>query len=143
MRKLLLLSCLFAAMSSHAADDGGNYAVWGLGRSSCHQFLRSAEVTDTGGGPTRKAYRTYVMGYLTAFNTVQDDTYSAIGAQTLADVFKWLEGHCENHQMDSFDHAVQELLRANYDKRHRVPPGHSQGWGRTGTNPGAAETSAP
>ena len=106
------------------ADGDGNYAIWGLGRDSCHRFVQSTE------SDARKHYEMFVMGYLTAFNTLREDTYSATGERTLQVSLDWLREYCANNQMESFDRAIQQLLTATYDSRDQIPPGKQHRWGR-------------
>ena len=118
----LLLQLLVASV--WAADAAGNYAIWGAGRESCYRFLQSRERDST------DRYKIFVMGYLTAFNTLSEETYSATGAQTLDVSLDWLADYCDLHQMDSFDRAIQQMITAGYDSRQQVPPGRERGWGR-------------
>ena len=112
------------AWHAHAADAAGNYAIWGVGGSSCHQFLKSAN------DESRNRYRVFVMGYLTAFNTLTAETYSATGAQTLEVSIDAIEAYCIVHQMDSFDRAIQQLLTSLYASRAQEPPNGERAWGR-------------
>jgi len=112
-----------------AADAAGNYAIWGVGRSSCHQYLQSP------GNDAHDRYKVFVMGYLTAFNTLQEDTYNATGAQPLGESLVWLSDYCKTHQMESFNRAIQQMLSTLYESRQRVPPGRERGWGRTTVKP--------
>ncbi len=107
-----------------AADAAGNYAIWGVGKASCYRFLQS-----TIDAPDDR-YKVFVMGYLTAFNTLSEETYNATGTQTLDVSLVWLADYCELHQMDSFDRAIQQMISTTYDSRQRVPPGRERGWGR-------------
>lgn len=109
-----------------AADDAGNYAIWGVGRASCNQYVKSNNAT------TDERYKVFLMGYLTAVNTLSDDTYNVTGSQPLDKTLAWLTDYCGTHQMDSFDRAVQQLVEAGFESRQRVPPGHERGWGRAG-----------
>jgi len=122
---VLLMSAV--AKYAVAADPAGNYAIWGVGRASCHQYLKSADATED----TR--YKVFLMGYLTAFNTLSEDTYSATGPQPLDESLAWLSDYCGAHQMDSFDRAVQQLVDERFETRQRVPPGRERGWGRAAT----------
>lgn len=119
----LLLATPLAAM---AADAAGNYAIWGVGRASCNQYVKSHNATND------ERYKIFLMGYLTAVNTLSDDTYNVTGSQPLDAALGWLTEYCGAHQMDSFDRAVQQLVEAGFDTRQRVPPGYERGWGRTG-----------
>jgi hypothetical protein len=124
----------FVAFPAAAADAAGNYAIWGVGRASCHQYLKSAD------GDFHDRYRVFVMGYLTAFNTLSEDTYNATGTQSLEKSLVWLSDYCEMHQMESFNRAIQQLLSTSYESRDRVPPGRERGWGRAAVT---QEPSAP
>ena len=128
---LLLLSCCYSGGVT-AADNAGNYAIWGVGRASCHQFLKSRkDDSDT-------RFRVFLMGYLTAFNTLRDNTYDITAGRSIIDSLQWIETYCESHQMDAFDRAIQQLLDHRYAARHQVPPGQARGWGRaTSTEPTA------
>ena len=124
-RKIICALLLqIAACRAHAADAAGNYAIWGVGGSSCHQFLKSAN------DESRNHYRVFVMGYLTAFNTLTAETYSATGAQTLEVSIDAIEAYCIVHQMDSFDRAIQQLLTSLYASRVQESPNGKRAWGR-------------
>ncbi len=118
---------LSVSINTLAADKAGNYAIWGLGGSSCFAFLKAQDAQKV------DAYRTYLMGYLTAFNTLSEDTYSATGAQPLPVSIRSLRRYCAEHQMDSFDRAIQQTLGAIYSSRQRESPGSKQPWGRPGS----------
>lgn len=122
-------ACLVASVAT-ASDGEGNYAIWGAGSRSCNQFTRAA--ADATQLPT---YRDYVMGYLTAFNTLAPDTYDAVGGQTLEATLSWVDSYCEQHKMDSFERALGQMVVARHEQRMRVPPGASRGWGNGSTVP--------
>lgn len=114
-----------------AADRQGNYAIWGAGGQSCHQFaLSDQDVSKTA------PYRDYLMGYLTAFNAFAPDTYDATGGVTLEATLTWLRRYCDAHAMDSFERAVGQMLLTQHAARTRLPPGTSAGWGDARAPPG-------
>jgi hypothetical protein len=117
------------AGAAFAADAAGNYAIWGVGRSSCHQFVESLSAT------SGERYRIYLTGYLTAFNTLREDTYNATGGQSLDLSVGWLADYCELHQMESFDRAIKQMLSSQFESRQQVPPGRERGWGRPAADP--------
>ena len=119
--------CCFAP-ALLAADGAGNYAIWGAGARSCNQFL----LADDDG---QAAFKHFLMGYLTAQNTVQDDTYDTTGHMSLDKVLVWLNDYCGLHKLDSFEHAVVQFLAAHYDSRLRRPPGARSGWGDPASAP--------
>jgi len=121
MRICGILLILGIAFPAFATDKNGNYAIWGVGSSSCIKYttLRAAnDVND---------YETFIMGYLTAYNHMADETYSISGAMTMDEVLTWLDGECELKPTSAFDQAVIEFIVTHHDKRSKYPPG---GFGR-------------
>ena len=118
------------AASAPAADNTGNYAIWGTGARSCNQFL-SAEADAAG----RLAFRHFLMGYLSAQNTIQDDTYDTTGQMSLDDVLVWLNDYCDTHKLDSFERAISQFLVEHYDSRLRHAPGAPASWGNPANVP--------
>ncbi|MGE0485862.1 MAG: hypothetical protein AB7Q81_17075 [Gammaproteobacteria bacterium] len=117
-----------------AADDAGNYAIWGAGGRSCNQFEKSAEDS-----VARGAFKDYLMGYLTAYNALAPGTYNALGEMTLESALAWLDGYCDEHRMDSFDRAITQLVIGRHEQRQRgAGGGASGGWGRNATEAPAA-----
>jgi len=125
-----VLACIVSGMAL-AADGQGNYAIWGTGGRSCNQFTHARAET-----AKLAPFRDYMMGYLTAFNTLVPDTYDALGGQSLEVSLEWLGEYCGEHKMDSFERAVGQLLQARHDQRARIPPGASRGW--SGAPPASA-----
>lgn len=107
-----------------AADSGGNYAIWPLGASSCHRYGTTAA-----DAAKRQPYRDFLTGYLTAYNTLADDTYNALGDMKLSDAMAWLDDYCDLHKLDGFERAIQQLVTARHDARRRGMDGQHS-WGR-------------
>ena len=124
---LALLLCLAANNPAFSADAAGNYAIWGLGQSSCHKFNKAREQNET------RQYKDYLMGYLTAFNTLSDDTYNIAGKTKLGEVEAWIASYCDLHQIESFNRAIQQYATENFESRLTVPLGSGQGWGAKST----------
>lgn len=127
--KRLVLALLIGgnALPVPAADDAGNYAIWGMGGRSCNQFQRSAADADA-----RAPFRDFLMGYLTAYNALTPATYNALGTMSLEDALDWLDDYCGLHKLDSFDRALGQLLVAHHATRAANGAG-SGGWGRPAT----------
>lgn len=117
-----IFACLVSCALS-AADGQGNYAIWGAGGRSCNQFSQSRP-----DAAKLATFRDYLMGYLTAFNTLAPDTYDALGGESLETSLNWLDEYCGQHKMDSFERAVGQLLLTRHEQRSRTPPGTSRGW---------------
>ena len=117
-----VLACLLSC-ASLAADGQGNYAIWGAGGRSCNQFVQSRP------DPAKLApFRDYLMGFLTAVNSLAPDTYDALGGKSLETSLDSLRDYCDAHKMDSFERAIGQLLLSQHDQRSRTPPGSSHGW---------------
>ncbi|MBK8960814.1 MAG: hypothetical protein IPM80_20945 [Proteobacteria bacterium] len=114
-----IVACLTSGLAP-AADHQGNYAIWGAGGRSCHQFAQARP-----DAAKLATFRDYLMGYLTAVNTLAPDTYDALGGESLETSLSWLADYCGEHKMDSFERAVGQLLVARHDQRLQSPP--SQG----------------
>lgn len=126
MKHLVLSAALLSPGLCSGADSAGNYAIWGAGSRSCHQFSRSA-LDDS----AREPFKHFLMGYLTAYNAVADDTYSALGGLNLNQAIEWLDDFCNAHAMDSFDRAIGRLLIAHHETRDRGKAATSEStWGR-------------
>lgn len=119
----LLLLVMLTQATVQAADGAGNYAIWGVGQSSCHQFNRAQANQDT------RQYKDYLLGYLTAFNTLSENTYNVAGNTKLEDINAWLSDYCQMHQIESYNRAIQQYVNDHFDERLTVPPGSGQGWG--------------
>jgi len=103
-KRACLIVCALSA-GAEAADEGGNYAVWGIGQASCNQFVKALAAD------TARDYGTYLAGYLTAFNTISPGVHSATGRATAADNLKRIADYCADHRMDSFERAIQSVVK--------------------------------
>ena len=126
LRCVMLVAAAAALRPAVAADSAGNYAIWGAGARSCHQYRGVVDKADES-----RAFKDFLLGYLTAYNTLAPDTYNAVGGLSLVDALGWLDEYCRQHEMDSFERAIGQLLVAHHDQRMRVPPGANRGWGRS------------
>ncbi len=118
---LLFLGSL-AASVCHADDGNGNHAVWGIGQSSCNgynQARKAGNIND---------YKNYLMGYLTAYNTLIPETYNVTGKTDLNGVLAWLDDYCGKTAMDSFDRALNLMVTEMHGKRAKTPPA-AKAWG--------------
>jgi hypothetical protein len=122
--KVLSTFVLLAAAHAAGADDSrGNHAVWGIGQDSCHAYGKAR----TAGNFAE--YKSYLMGYLTASNTILPETYSITGSRDLNGVLSWLDEHCGKNPMDSFERALSQMVAASRESRlTKAPAGPS--WGR-------------
>lgn len=122
-RILLLVGCVGWSVAAGADDARGNHAVWGSGQNSCNRFNHSQKDGQF------EPYKHYLMGYLTAYNTLAEDTYNVAGTHDLNEIVAWLNTYCTKTPTDSFDHAMQMLIGDFRDSRLRASPS-SSGWGK-------------
>ena len=113
---ILTLLFLFTPLL-HAADSSGNYAIWGAGNKSCHKYnLTRAAGEDA-------VFKDYVMGYLTAYNHHEEETYSISREMNLSEIMGWLDEECELKPVIAFEEALVNFLIEHYQERMRFPPG--------------------
>ena len=122
---LVAVLVLGAGVDARAADSAGNYAVWGAGGASCHRFQRSSAEASS-----EQAFRNYLMGYMTAYNAIVENTYNGLGGLSLEDALAWLDNYCSLHKLDSFDRAVVDLMISQHESRVRAQGAGAPGWGR-------------
>lgn len=114
---IILFTC-----PAFATDKSGNYAIWGVGNSSCIKYTSTrAAKNDT------NEYRYFLMGYLTAYNYQSEQTYSISNSMTLDEILTWFDGECELKPTSSFEQAIMAFIIEHHEKRAKFPPG---GFGR-------------
>ena len=121
MRISSIFLMLLLAGSALATDKKGNYAIWGVGSSSCIKYTTSRAANNV------NEYKQFLMGYLTAYNNQAEETYSISNSMTMDEILKWFDDECELKPTSSFEQAIIEFLVAHHDKRAKYPPG---GFGR-------------
>jgi hypothetical protein len=122
---ITILSITGTNLTATAADTENNYAIWGEGGASCFRYSKArTEKKDS-------AFKSYIRGYLTAFNTLSNDTYNITGAMTLPEIMEWMDDYCGEKAIDSVDRAIQGLIDDVEDNRQKKPvkKGISEGWG--------------
>lgn len=109
---------LLLGSSVHAADKEGNYAVWGMGNQSCHAYNKAR----TGAEGEADTFKYYVMGYLTAYNVHQSETYSISSATPMPDIMVWLDEFCDSHAVSSFETALKNYISEHFEGRMKTIP---------------------
>lgn len=112
----IIILFLGVSFTTQAMDKNGNYAVWSVGKKSCYSYNKARESEE------QNIYKTFVMGYLTAYNAISEETYSISGAMTLSDILIWLDDYCELKPVHSFELALSEFLIAHKEKRLKQSP---------------------
>jgi len=143
---LTVFGFLFISNAAMAIDKSGNYAIWGVGMKSCFAFNSitinylnpNEEVEEKNDSWISKLkfweketdendevenfdkYRSYIKGYLTAYNIFTEDTYSISGIMKEKDVIEWLNNYCEENPMSSLETALTNFTFDVYDKRMKT-----------------------
>ncbi len=122
IKTAMVAGMLAVASYSWAADGAGNYAIWGSGNTSCFNYNKSRQAG------SEQAFKDYVMGYLTAYNTISEDTYNISANMNLAAILAWLDDYCTEKQVHGFDQAVTSFVIEHHDNRHKRPPTAAGRW---------------
>lgn len=102
---ILALTGLSSALTTHAADQAGQYLVMGLGNSSCKSFLNE---DDEGAA----YYISWLAGYMSSYNHLAEDTYSVLGAsKSVIELETWLRDYCALNGAETFESATRNLIR--------------------------------
>lgn len=118
-RFAILTMTLWLTGSAQAADSQGNYAVWGMGNQSCHAYNKAREKGNT------EDFKYYLMGFLTAYNVHQQETYSISSATPMPEIMDWLDEFCDSHQVHSFENAINNFISEHYKDRMKAAPSSS------------------
>jgi hypothetical protein len=109
--KYFLVFTLLSAAPAYAADQKGNYAVWGIGQKSCFSYTKARAAQQF------EDYKAYLMGYITAYNTESTETYSVTGMNKLDFVLSWMDDHCRAAGIESFEHALRAFTHSMQDQK--------------------------
>ena len=149
MKSLLItfLGALLLTTNVIAVDATGNYAVWGIGSKSCFAFnsatvnylnsetakpdkeeetllskIKFQEKTDTEEKPTEDfdRYKSYMKGFLTAYNIFTENTFSITGVMKEKDVVEWLNDYCKENPMSSVENALTSFALDHHDGRMKT-----------------------
>jgi len=93
-----------APVAAQAIDAEGNYAVWGVGQASCHQYAKAYAAGSF------DEFKSYLAGYLTAYNAMTKDVDQATGQRSTQDNLAELDKLCAGNPMDSYERAIQALI---------------------------------
>ncbi|HTT08452.1 MAG TPA: hypothetical protein VMH34_06640 [Gammaproteobacteria bacterium] len=107
-----------------AADSKEAYAVWGDGNLSCHNYNKARAAT----GPELEKIKSYVTGYLTAYNAFTPDTYDIAGGAKIDTVISSLDDYCDIKQVESLESALHHFVQEHVEKRAKISPRERPRW---------------
>ena len=122
----MMLFALAAAACGNvqAADSEEAYAVWGDGKLSCHNYNKAR----AGAGPELEKIKSYVTGYLTAYNAFTPDTYDIAGDLKIDAVINSLDNYCDTKQIESLESAMHHFVQEHIEKRAKASPRQQPRW---------------
>ena len=145
---LIILGTFILPISVMAVDVTGNYAVWGVGIKSCYAFnLVTVNYLNSDDSTQKKdeslisklkfwedkksnenevenfdTYKSYIKGYLTAYNIFTEKTFSITGSMKEKQVVEWLNDYCKENPMSSVENALTSFTFEHYDNRMKTSP---------------------
>ena len=143
---LITLSIFIVPISVMAVDITGNYAVWGVGTKSCYAFnLSTVNYLNSDNSTQKKdeglisklkfwkdkknnedevenfnAYKSYMKGFLTAYNIFTEKTFSISGSMKEKQVVEWLNDYCKENPMSTVENALTSFTFEYYDNRMKT-----------------------
>ena len=117
MRIVLYMLITALSLPVQAMDKSGNYAIWGEGQKSCYRYLKNRS------GARDEAYKSYIMGYLTAYNAISPDTYSISRNMSLDEIMVWIDDYCGTNKIGGLEQSLLEFVGQHHENRYRQPPG--------------------
>ena len=143
---LITLGIFIVPISVMAVDITGNYAVWGVGTKSCYAFnLATVNYLNSDNSTQKKdeslisklkfwkdkknnedevenfnAYKSYMKGFLTAYNIFTEKTFSISGSMKEKQVVEWLNDYCKENPMSTVENALTSFTFELYDNRMKT-----------------------
>lgn len=117
MKALLVLGAsLIVCAPAIAADKNSDFYARGVGAQPCENFLSEKAK----GSPTYYFYRSWLNGYLSAFNQFADDNYDVAPNATIDGLANALESICRKHPKQQFWTAAFGLAQGLWEKRLKL-----------------------
>lgn len=107
----LIVACLLVglvASSALGSDIEEIYTVFGVGHSSCGNYIELKR--DSVSEWERSAQRSWLGGYITAFNFLTPGTKNILNGTDLNGAMGWIENWCRTNPLKSFSDAARMLV---------------------------------
>lgn len=116
IRLLVVLGLLINSTGN--AEDTLRYVPIGLANSSCGQFTTAVEQGNFENNWNRwNKYQSWLAGFLTGFNFLDQDTVDILGNSEFEDAMKYMEDYCEDNPLELFVQAAEALLLKLHPKK--------------------------
>lgn len=118
MTKRSTLQCVAAvlmalASAAGAADGEGNFAVKGVGTSTCRNYLDARQT----GGDAYVLYGGYIGGYVTAYNQFQPQTFDVLPWHSVDTITRMLARFCDKSPDSLFAAVLSRLMKVIAEDR--------------------------
>lgn len=120
MIKPIILSAVlvFTTGLLQAKDYNQQFATYGLGDSSCQQYLDAR----AGSPETENLYRSWLAGYATAFNLIVPDTFDIFGSTDFNGMIDWIDNYCKKFPHSNMTNTVARFTEVVYPYRVTFKP---------------------
>ena len=123
MKAAALLILLLLSLPAAGRDIGGDFAVLGIGGQSCAAYLQARREH----AAQEQAYVTWMLGYLSAFNLIVDNTYNILGSNDINDALDWLDRQCAAAPHTPFVNAAAAMTEILHPVRANLHPDKAGG----------------
>ena len=114
----LVMVLVMMPVIANGASKSGKFAVRDVGRETCERFVAArSERSELYG-----LFRGWIAGYLTAYNSMAEDTLDIAPWQTTELLAGLLDNYCKKNPQISFVRAVNGLINSLKPKRLRGGP---------------------
>lgn len=115
---ILGLTLIVTASPALAADSKGDFGVKGFGLESCESYVTARSQSGAG----YYAFRSWLNGYLSAYNQLTPATYEIAGKADLEGLTAWLADYCSARPRVGFVLAVSALTATLEPSRLTAKP---------------------
>ena len=102
----LIMMLFMMPVIANGASKSGKFAVRDAGRETCERFVAARSERAEVYGP----FRGWIAGYITAYNSMAEDTLDIAPWQTTGLLAGLLDNHCKKNPQLSFARAVNNLI---------------------------------
>jgi len=110
---VLVLSFTFAAPVT-AADKDGLFSV--QGNRSCGLWVKDRKESDW----EDIADRSWIVGYITAYNSQTPDVFDILNKTDTQSVFLWMDKYCQENPLSSLVKGMEQLTIELWPNRKRT-----------------------
>ena len=112
MRIIITTLLVTLATSVNASDNAGDYAILGMGTSSCASYVKYYK-----NEYELLRYSAWANGFITGFNRLTDNVNDITTGVDITARQEWLYKYCKKNTLDNFDTAVQKLIKELIDRK--------------------------